>query len=900
MGDRETPLTPNFFDCGSDPDLQRYGTIVNTVDDGLYQLDADGCIVAANDTIVERTGYDRDELFGEHVSIIVDEDDVERLEREIRMRLETNTDPDTSFDLTLTTDDGGHIACELRFSLLVNDGEFDGTVGILRDVDERHYDFDHLTALWEQHKSISTVIDEADVGVFVVDENATVVWVDETAESYFDLTRSAVIGRDKHGLIEDTIQHRVADPDSFKGSVLETHEDDSADEQFEYHITPGPGRDERWVEHRSKPIEAGEYAGGQVDLYYDITDRKESRLAKRESEQGFQSLVDAVEEYAIFRLDTDGRVASWNGGAERIKGYESREILGEPFSVFYTDADRENDVPERNLEAARRSGSVEDEGWRVRADGSTFWANVTITALKEDGELQGYAKVTRDMTERREREQQLQRERDLTDRILETSPVGIALVNPDGSSSRANERMAELFSQPETDASTYDSGDRELFDGEDDSLTVEEQPAGRVFETGEPVYDREIRLHQSDGTHRWLSINAAPIPDDQGDPVQAVVTATDITDLKELVEQRKQELEEREKELATVQLVTNLLDTDDQSVDELLTEFVTELPHSFQQPASTEARVAVGTYEATTAGYEPLDRTITARTSTAGGTPITIGVLAPETGLDADADQFLDEERQLIETLATLLKFYFDRQEYIDNLQEETRRLEQFAYAASHDLQEPLRMVSSYLQLIESRYGNELDADGREFLEFAVDGAERMRSMITGLLAYSRVETRGDPFDAVDLNDVLDDVVANLELRIEATNADVTVGTLPTVEGDSSQLQQLFQNLLENAIKYNDGEPQIHVRAEQMQGKWQITVRDDGIGIDSGDQDRIFDVFQRLHSHEEHDGTGIGLALCQRIVERHSGQIWVDSEPGNGSTFSFTLPSLSTTLSAIE
>ncbi|SFG02252.1 PAS domain S-box-containing protein [Halopelagius inordinatus] len=224
-------------------------------------------------------------------------------------------------------------------------------------------------------------------------------------------------------------------------------------------------------------------------------------------------------------------------------------------------------------------------------------------------------------------------------------------------------------------------------------------------------------------------------------------------------------------------------------------------------------------------------------------------------------------------------------------LQASNERLEQFAYAASHDLQEPLRMVSSYLRLVERRYADALDEEGEEFIDFAVDGAERMREMIESLLAYSRVETRGNPLEPVDVGEVLADVRVDLQFRIEETDADITTGDLPRVVGDPDQLRQLFQNLLDNAMEYRSGEaPQVTVSADRSGGEWVISVSDEGIGIDPEDQRRIFEVFQRLHTQNEHAGTGIGLALCERIVERHGGDIWVDSEPGEGATLSFTLP----------
>ena len=224
-------------------------------------------------------------------------------------------------------------------------------------------------------------------------------------------------------------------------------------------------------------------------------------------------------------------------------------------------------------------------------------------------------------------------------------------------------------------------------------------------------------------------------------------------------------------------------------------------------------------------------------------------------------------------------------------LEESNERLEQFAYAASHDMQEPLRMVSSYLQLIEQRYTDDLDDEGKEFLEYAIGGADRMRAMIEGLLEYSRVETRGRPFEPVDLEAVLAEATENLQVRIEDTNAEIESDPLPHVTGDADQLRQVFQNLLSNAIEYSGDEPpRIHIDAERERETWVVSVRDEGIGIPPDAQEDIFDVFERLHSRQEYEGTGIGLALCQRIVERHGGELWVASTPGEGTTFSFTVP----------
>lgn len=371
----------------------------------------------------------------------------------------------------------------------------------------------------------------------------------------------------------------------------------------------------------------------------DITKRQQAEEALRQAEQRFSSMLENVRDYAIIFLDLEGRITAWNKGAERIKGYRTEEIVGQHFSRFYPPAAIAIGKPERELQIATSEGRFEDEDWRVRKDGSRFWANVVVSALRDaNGRVNGFVKITRDLTARKEAEDEIKR--------------------------------------------------------------------------------------------------------------------------------------------------------------------------------------------------------------------------------------------------------------YAEDLKRSNQDLEHFAYVASHDLQEPLRTVSGFSQLLARRYQGKLDADADEFITFVVDGATRMQTLINDLLAFSRIGTRGDRLAPIDWGKIFQAAKENLEVAIAESGTLITHDPLPALVADQTQLTQLFQNLFSNAIKFRRREeaPRIHVSALRQDGAWRFSVRDNGIGIAPQYFDRIFIIFQRLHGREEYSGTGIGLAICKKIVERHGGRMWVESEPGTGSTFHFTIP----------
>ncbi|WP_459191055.1 PAS domain-containing protein [Halosimplex sp. J119] len=288
-----------------------------------------------------------------------------------------------------------------------------------------------------------------------------------------------------------------------------------------------------------------------TQVWWRPADRVDATAGRSELQE-FGAFVSAVEDYAIFMLDPDGTVASWNEGAARIKGYAEDEIAGEHFSTFYTESARDDGVPEENLDAAREQGHVEDEGWRIREDGSRFWADVVITAIHDaDGTLQGFTKVTREKTEQREYEQQLRRERDLVEQILETVPVSIYTVDADGRFVRANQRALERINCTEAELSEHDIESWDIYDEAGNPIPMDEWPWKTAAETGDPIRDFQCQSDLPAIGRRWLSINVAPLGDGPHDDDRFVVSVEDITDEKEREQQLRRESEQTKKLLQT-------------------------------------------------------------------------------------------------------------------------------------------------------------------------------------------------------------------------------------------------------------------------------------------------------------------------------------------------------------
>jgi PAS domain S-box-containing protein len=619
----------------------------------------------------------------------------------------------------------------------------------------------------------------------------------------------------------------------------------------------------------------------------DSSARELAERALQDSEEKYRTLVEGIQDYAIFMLDPKGQVVSWSAGGERIKGYTSGEIIGHNFSCFFPREDIQHGRPEEVLQLASANGRHEECSLRVRKDGSQFLASVTFTALRDQaGNLQGFFEISRDLSESKESEAKYHG-------LLEAAPDAMVVVNQSGeivllnvqAEKQFGYRRDELLGQKVQAIIPEGFAERLIADR---TRTATEALAQQIG-TGIELYGL-----RKNGTEFPIEIMLSPLESAEGILVTAAIR--DIS-VRKAAEKHLAQMEARYRGLleaapdamvvvnASNEIVLVNVQAEKQfgyRRDELAGQKMRAIiPEGFAERLFADA---LRSAEAALAQQIGTGIELYGRRKDGSEFPIEI-MLSP---LESAEGILVTAAIRDITTRKTAEAHLLQKVEELNRSNEE---LEQFAYIASHDLQEPLRMVASYTQLLSRRYKGKLDSDADEFISFAVDGASRMQRLIKDLLVYSRVGTKGKDMLEVSSEDALRQSFINLRPAIEESGALVTHDPLPTILADEMQLVQLFQNLVGNAIKYqNPGVPRVHISAANDGGnKWIFSVQDNGIGIESQYFEKIFGVFQRLHKRDEFAGTGIGLAICKKIVERHGGSISVESQPGVGSTFHFSL-----------
>jgi PAS domain S-box-containing protein len=628
-------------------------------------------------------------------------------------------------------------------------------------------------------------------------------------------------------------------------------------------------------------------AAAGFGLLRDTNRRRIAELALRDSEIQYRTLLNEVQEYAILMLDPKGRVITWNSGAQRIKGYEAPEIIGKNFSVFFTEEELKLGRPQEILRIAEANGRHEEQSMRVRKDGTQFAASTTYTAVRDPGgRLRGFSEIARDLSETKESGAKYRG-------LLEAAPDAMVVVDVRGmivlvnlqAEKQFGYRRDELLGQLVSNIVPEGFAERLVAD----SLRSAEDALAQQIGTG-----IELTARRKDGSEFPIEIMLSPLRSTEGTLITAAIRDISVrnaakTHLAQMEGRYRGLLEAAPDAMVVVdpqgEIVLLNLQAEKQfgyRRDELLGQKVSNIvPEGF-----AERLAADGLRSAEDALAQQIGTGIELHGRRKDGSEFPIEImLSPLESADGvlvtaairDITARKGAEAHLLNN--------------VEELNRSNVELQQFAYIASHDLQEPLRMVASYTTLLARRYKGRLDADADDFIAFAVDGATRMQHLIQDLLAYSRVGSKGRELADTSSEEALEQALRNLRGAIEASGAIVTHDPLPVVKADEMQLTQLFQNLVGNAIKYRRaGTPMVDISAAQGGAKkWVFSIKDNGLGIESQYFERIFGMFQRLHKREEFDGTGIGLAICKKIIERHGGAISVESTVGEGSTFRFPL-----------
>ena len=884
----------NFrLECGGISLLQ-HSKLLEAAPDAMVVVNENGEIVLLNLQAEKQFGYGRDDLLGQKVTTIIPEGFAERLLADgTRTAAEALAQQiGTGIELIGRRKDGGEFPIELMLSPLESAQGILVTAAI-RDISVRKAAETHLAELEGQRRLMEEEFRESedryrmlldgveDHAIYLMDPCGQVVSWNAGAERIKGYTADQIIGRNFScffplGDIERGRPEEVLRLTAAKGR----HEEQSIrrrkdGSQFLASLAFTALRDP-----------AGNLRGFS-EFSHDLSESKES-------EAKYRGLLEAAPD-AMVVVDEGGEIVLLNLQAEQRFGYQRDELVGQKVTNIIPEGFAERLLSDGTRTAAEALAQQIGTGIELtgrRKDGSVFPIELMLSPL---GSAEGIlvTAAIRDISVRKAAETHLAQMEERYRGLLEAAPDAMVVVDEEGEivllNLQAEQRFGyhrdELVGQKVTNIIPEGFAERLLSDG---TRTAAEALAQQIG-TGIELVGR-----RKDGSAFPIELMLSPLGSAEGILVTAAIR--DIS-VRKAAEAHLAQTEERHRGLLEAapdamvmvneggQIVLLNLQAEKQfgyHRDELVGQKVQKIiPEGQIGRLLSDGRCSLedGRMPEMGTGIE-----LTGRRKNGSDFPIEI-ILGPLESAEGTLTT------AAIRDITTRRAAEAHLLQKMDELNRSNEELGQFAYIASHDLQEPLRMVASYTQLLSRRYKGKLDSDADEFIAFAVDGANRMQRLIQDLLAYSRVGTKGKDLLETSSEDALEQALINLRGAIEENGALITHDALPPVLADEMQLIQLFQNLVGNALKYQGpGTPRVHISAENTDGKkWMFSVRDNGLGIDPQYFEKIFGMFQRLHKREEFAGTGIGLAICKKIVERHGGSISVDSELGEGSTFHFVL-----------
>jgi PAS domain S-box-containing protein len=584
----------------------------------------------------------------------------------------------------------------------------------------------------------------------------------------------------------------------------------------------------------------------------------------------------------LVTISAEGKITDVNQATESVTGCPRVLLIGSDFSDYFTEPDKAR----AGYMQVFSKGFVKDYPLSIRhQSGKITYVLYNATVYRnEAGEIQGVFASARDITERKLAEEKLHAAALYARSLLEASLDPLVTISAEGKITDVNQ------------ATEYVTGvsREQLIDSDFCNYFTEPNRAMegylKVFTDGF-VKDYPLAIRHKSGRITDVLYNASVFRNEAGEIQGVFAAARDVTERKKAEEKLRSAsiyarslLEASLDPLVTISAEGKVTDVNKSTEDVTGCSREELIGSDFSDYFTEPENARVGYKRVFTDGYVK-DYPLAIRHKSGKITDVLYNATVYRSA-QGEVQGVFAAARDITERKAMENEI----QRTMEKLRQSNAELEQFAYVASHDLQEPLRMVASYVQLLERRYKGKLDSDADEFIAYAVDGANRMRGLIEDLLTYSRVGRLGKPFEPTDTESTLETALKNLKASISENNAVVTHDQLPVVVADGGQLTQLFQNLIGNAIKFHGKEPpRVHVSTQVKETEYLFSVKDNGIGIAPEYFDRLFKIFQRLHTREEYPGSGIGLAICKRIVERHGGRIWLESQVGKGSTIYFTI-----------
>ncbi|TMI00328.1 MAG: PAS domain S-box protein [Betaproteobacteria bacterium] len=738
------------------------------------------------------------------------------------------------------------------------------------------------------------LVEALPVPMFVKSRDGRYLGVNRAWEEFFGVSRASFLGKQ----VQDLYPQNPA--------IAEKHLEmdgqlwrNPGGQSYEATVTARDGRLRDTIYYKATFANGSGEVAGLMGAIVDITARKQAEASLLESERRFRRTFELAGS-GVAHIGMDRRFLRVNRRLCEILGYPQDELLRLTGRQISHPDDLDVINAQRPRLYAGEIDSVRVEKRYLRKDGSIVWVSFTMVVERDAaGKPQYEIAFFDDITARKQAEAALRESEERFRSVVDSANDGILVYDKQLNVIAGNLAAERILGLPLANIIGA-AGFTSLLPcvhADGSPILPDERPTRLTVKSGKPLTGQIVGIYRADGSMNWVSVNTGFLrrPGDT-DWYGVVSTIGDITKQRhaELALSASEALYRQTFELATAGIAhvdlsgrfmkvnRRLCEILGYGEQELIGRPVKEISHPEDRNLTDSQRMRVRSGEKPSVRFEK-------RYLRKSGAIVWVDL---SVALACDASGVPQYEIALFDDITERKKAEAALREAHEELKRSNAELEQFAYVASHDLQEPLRMVSSYTQLLMRRYGDKLDGDAREFTAFIVDGATRMKQLIEDLLAYSRVGTRDKNFKPVDAESSLKRALTNLRAAIQDSGATVTQDKLPTIPCDEVQLAQLFQNLIGNALKFRkpDVAPAVHVGAAEQGAEWEFMVRDNGIGIEPQYFERIFMVFQRLHDKGEYPGTGIGLAIVKKVVERHGGRIWVQSQPGAGTTFHFTMP----------